>query len=103
MGKYIIKKAAVLGAGVMGAQIAAFFVTAGIETLLFDLSGSKSDPNSIAAGAINALKKLQPSPLGLKEEVNLIQPANYDHDLEQLKSCDFVIEAISERLEWKLE
>lgn len=97
------RKAAVLGAGVMGAQIAAHLVSAGVETYLFDLPGHDHDPNSIAKGAINALLKLKPSPLSDAQDTQWIIPANYETDLAQLKECDFVIEAISERFEWKQE
>lgn len=98
---FVVKKAAVLGAGVMGAQIAAHFVNVGIETLLFDLAGETSDPNAIAKTSIQGLKKLKPTPVGSPEVIENIHPANYEQHLSQLESCDFVVEAISERLDWK--
>lgn len=101
--KITIKKAAVLGAGVMGAQIAAFLVNAGVSTKLYDLPSSGKDSSEISRGAVKALSKLRPSPLALPEEASLIEPCNYETDLEKLQECDFIIEAISERKSYKLE
>jgi 3-hydroxyacyl-CoA dehydrogenase len=98
-----IRKAAVLGAGVMGAQIAAHLANADVETLLFDLPAKDGDKNGIAAKAIANLAKLSPAPLADKSKAAGITPANYDEHLEALRSCDLVIEAIAERLDWKLE
>ena len=96
-----IKKIAVLGAGVMGAQIAAHCVNAGIQTLLFDLTYEASDHNSIVFKAIENLKKLKPSPLATSYIATLIQARNYDDNLKDLSDCDLIIEAIAERLDWK--
>ncbi|WP_148715607.1 3-hydroxyacyl-CoA dehydrogenase/enoyl-CoA hydratase family protein [Chitinolyticbacter meiyuanensis] len=98
-----IRRVAVLGAGVMGAQIAAHLVNAGIETVLFDLPAKEGDANGIVLKAIDNLKKLKPAPVMSAMRAELIQPANYGSDLELLKSCDLVIEAIAERLDWKLD
>ncbi len=96
-----IRKAAVLGAGVMGAQIAAHLVNAGVDTVLFDLPAKDGDPNGIVIKAIDNLKKLSPAPLADKSRAGAIVPANYDQNLAWLKDCDLVIEAIAERLDWK--
>jgi 3-hydroxyacyl-CoA dehydrogenase len=96
-----IRKAAVLGAGVMGAQIAAHLTNAGVDTILFDLTAKDGDPNGIVLKAIDNLKKLSPAPLADKSRAAAITPANYDNDIDQLKSCDLIIEAIAERLDWK--
>src|SRR5450432_83998 len=96
-----IRKAAVLGAGVMGAQIAAHLVNAGVDTVLFDLPAKDGDPNGIVLKAIDNLKKLSPAPLADKSRAGAIVPANYDLDLALLKQCDLIIEAIAERLDWK--
>jgi 3-hydroxyacyl-CoA dehydrogenase len=96
-----IRKAAVLGAGVMGAQIAAHLVNAGVDTLLFDLPAKDGDPNGIAIKAIENLKKLSPAPLADKSRAGAIVPANYDQHLDLLKGCDLIIEAIAEKLDWK--
>jgi 3-hydroxyacyl-CoA dehydrogenase len=98
-----IRKVAVLGAGVMGAQIAAHLVNADVETILFDLPSKDGDKSAIAKKAIQNLAKLSPSPLADKDRAAAITPANYDEDLEWLRECDLVIEAIAERLDWKLD
>jgi 3-hydroxyacyl-CoA dehydrogenase len=98
-----VRKAAVLGAGVMGAQIAAHLVNADVETILFDLAAKDGDKNGIVTKAIQNLGKLSPSPLGEKGRAASIIAANYDENLEWLKGCDLVIEAIAERLDWKLD
>jgi 3-hydroxyacyl-CoA dehydrogenase len=96
-----IRRVAVLGAGVMGAQIAAHLVNASVETLLFDLPAKDGDPNGIASKAIANLGKLSPAPLATKGRGAEIVPANYGQHLEWLRGCDLVIEAIAERMDWK--
>jgi 3-hydroxyacyl-CoA dehydrogenase len=97
----IIRKVAVLGAGVMGAQIAAHLINAKVPVLLFDLPAKEGPKNGIAAKAIENLKKLSPAPLGVKDEARHIEPANYEDDIARLAECDLVIEAIAERMDWK--
>ncbi|GAA5008703.1 3-hydroxyacyl-CoA dehydrogenase/enoyl-CoA hydratase family protein [Pseudoluteimonas lycopersici] len=99
--KLLVRRAAVLGAGVMGAQIAAHLTNAGVDTVLFDLAAKDGDPNGIVLKAIANLGKLSPSPLASKTLAEAIVPANYDSGLELLKGCDLVIEAIAERMDWK--
>ena len=99
--KFIVRKVAVLGAGVMGAQIAAHLVNAKVPTLLFDLPAKEGDKSAIARRAIDGLKKLKPAPLAGKDRADYITPANYDEHLALLKDCDLVIEAIAERIDWK--
>ncbi|MRW93794.1 3-hydroxyacyl-CoA dehydrogenase [Duganella sp. FT80W] len=102
MTNFIVKKVAVLGAGVMGAQIAAHCVNAKVPVVLFDLPGKEGTPkNGIVLKAIEGLKKLSPAPLGNKEHAALIEVANYEDDLAKLAECDLIIEAIAERLDWK--
>ncbi len=96
-----IRKAAVLGAGVMGAQIAAHLVNAGVDTLLFELPAKEGKPNDLVNAAVKRLSKLKPSPLGSREIGRLLQPCNYDQHLELLSGCDLIIEAIAERMDWK--
>ncbi len=97
----IIKKVAVLGAGVMGAQIAAHLVNCGVRVVLFDLAAKEGDKSSIAKNAIKAFRKQKPAPLAVSSLAQLIRPANYEDDLAELESCDLIIEAIAERMEWK--
>jgi 3-hydroxyacyl-CoA dehydrogenase len=96
-----IRKVAVLGAGVMGAQIAAHLANARVETVLFDLPAKEGDPNGIVLKAIANLGKLSPAPLAARDRAAAIEPANYDQHLERLRDCDLIIEAIAERLDWK--
>jgi len=99
--RFTIRKAAVLGAGVMGAQIAAHLVNANIETLLFELPADEKNPNANVVKAIEKLTKQEPAPLSTKRKATFIQPANYEQNIALLKECDLVIEAIAERMDWK--
>ena len=63
-----IRKVAVLGAGVMGAQIAAHLINAQVPVLLFDLPAKEGPKNGIALKAIENLKKLSPAPFGVKDD-----------------------------------
>ena len=99
--KLLVRRAAVLGAGVMGAQIAAQLTNAGVDTVLFDLAAKDGDPNGIVLKAIANLGKLSPAPLASKSLAEAIVPANYDSGLESLEGCDLIIEAIAERMDWK--
>ena len=101
MSQLRIRKVAVLGAGVMGAQIAAHLVNAGVDTVLFDLPAKEGAPNGVVDKAIANLGKLSPAPLASKSLAGAITPANYDQHLDLLKQCDLVIEAIAERMDWK--
>ena len=96
-----IRKVAVLGAGVMGAQIAAHLVNANVETLLFELPAKEGDKNGNVNKALDGLKKLDPAPAASPAKISFIQPANYEQHLEKLRECDLVIEAIAERIDWK--
>ncbi|MBW7831928.1 MAG: enoyl-CoA hydratase/isomerase family protein [Simplicispira suum] len=101
--RFQVKKVAVLGAGVMGAQIAAHLVNVKVPVVLFDLPAKEGPKNGIVTKAVEGLKKLKPSPLGVPEDAALIQQANYEEHLEQLRDCDLIIEAIAERMDWKLD
>ena len=111
-----IGKAAVLGAGTMGAGIAAHLANAGIPTLLLDIAPRELTPEEEAKGAtlesravrnrvVNSLfeaaKKLKPAPFMLNDNAALISTGNFEDDLAKIKDCDFVIEAVVENLEIK--
>src|SRR5262245_36572470 len=100
---FIVRKAAVLGTGVMGAQIAAHLVNANVPAVLYELPAKDGDPNANVLKAVDNLKKLEPSPLSTPSKASFIEAANYDQHLDKLKECDLVIEAISERLDWKAD
>ncbi|MBU6195167.1 MAG: 3-hydroxyacyl-CoA dehydrogenase/enoyl-CoA hydratase family protein [Burkholderiales bacterium] len=104
MNRFNVRKVAVLGAGVMGAQIAAHLVNVRVPVVLFDLpsaAGAAPGKSAIALKAIDNLKKIKPAPLGLASEAARIQAANYEDDLGLLAECDLIIEAIAERMDWK--
>ncbi|KNZ32686.1 MAG: 3-hydroxyacyl-CoA dehydrogenase [Methylibium sp. NZG] len=103
MNRFNVRKVAVLGAGVMGAQIAAHLVNCKVSVVLFDLPAKEGPKNGIVTKAVEGLKKLKPAPLGVPEDAALIQQANYEEHLDLLKDCDLVIEAIAERMDWKLD
>jgi len=103
MSKFQVKQVAILGAGVMGAQIAAHLVNVGVPVLLFDLPAKEGPKNGIVSRAVEGLKKQKPAPLGIPQDAALIRQANYEEHMEQLRSCDLVIEAIAERMDWKLD
>jgi 3-hydroxyacyl-CoA dehydrogenase len=103
MSRFQVKKVAVLGAGVMGAQIAAHLVNVKVPVVLFDLPAKEGAKNGIVSKAVDGLKKLKPSPLGVADDAVLIGQANYEEHMEQLRDCDLIIEAIAERMDWKLD
>ena len=103
MSRFNVKKVAVLGAGVMGAQIAAHLVNCKVPVILFDLPVKEGHKNGIVTRAIDGLKKIKPAPLGVAEDAALIQQANYEEHMDLLAGCDLIIEAIAERMDWKLD
>ncbi|MEO8649273.1 MAG: 3-hydroxyacyl-CoA dehydrogenase/enoyl-CoA hydratase family protein [Acidobacteriota bacterium] len=111
-----IKKAAVLGAGTMGAAIAAHLANAGIPTLLLDIEPCELLPeeqakgltldapavrNRIASGGYTALSKARPAPYMLADNFKLISVGNFADDMTRIGDCDLVIEAVVENLEIK--
>ncbi|HEX8285347.1 MAG TPA: 3-hydroxyacyl-CoA dehydrogenase NAD-binding domain-containing protein [Pyrinomonadaceae bacterium] len=111
-----IDKAAVLGAGTMGAQIAAHLANAGIPTLLLDLAPKEPTPEEQARGltpeskevrdrvaraGLEAAKKAKPAAFFSTESAALVSTGNFDNDLPRIKDCDIVIEAVVENLEIK--
>jgi 3-hydroxyacyl-CoA dehydrogenase len=101
MSRFQVKKAAVLGAGVMGAQIAAHLVNVKVPVVLFDLPAKEEPKSAIPMRAIEGLKKIKPAPLGVPEDAPLIECANYEEHMALLARCDLIIEAIAERMDYK--
>lgn len=113
---YQIKKAAVLGSGVMGSGIAAHLANIGIPVLLLDIVPNKlteqeeakgltlENPqvrNKFAATALEKLLKQKPAPLAAKQNLSLIEVGNFEDDLEKLKDVDWIIEVVVENLDIK--
>ena len=103
MSRLIIRKVAVLGAGVMGAQIAAHCANADVPVILFDLPAKEGPANGVVDKALASMKKLDPAPFAAKDRAQYVEAANYGSDLARLGECDLVIEAIAEKMEWKLD
>jgi 3-hydroxyacyl-CoA dehydrogenase len=97
---YAIRRVAVLGAGTMGARIAAHIANAGVPVLLFDLV-SEGDRNRVVSQALEVLKKSKPAALASPDFVSHITAGNFDDDLPKLKDYDWVIEAVAEKMEIK--
>ena len=96
-----IRKAAVLGAGTMGARIAAHLANAGVDVVLLDLASDGPARSAIAATALEALKKSKPAAFYDASLAARITPGNFDDDLPRLADCDWIIEAVTENLEIK--
>ena len=98
---YDVRRVAVLGAGTMGARIAAHIANAGLPVLLLDIVPASGERNSIAAGALEALKKAKPAAFADASFASHIRIGNFEDDLAKLKDCDWVIEAVAENMEIK--
>ncbi len=98
---YDVRRVAVLGAGTMGARIAAHIANAGLPVLLLDIVPASGDRNSIAAGALEALKKAKPAAFADATFASHVRVGNFEDDLAKLKDCDWVIEAVAENMEIK--
>ncbi len=97
-----ISKAAVVGAGVMGSAIAAHIANAGVPVLLFDVATlDRPNRNAIAADAVARLATQDPAPLMHERNLALISACNIEDDLHRIGECDWIIEAIVEKVEAK--
>ncbi|MFZ2619858.1 MAG: 3-hydroxyacyl-CoA dehydrogenase NAD-binding domain-containing protein, partial [Alphaproteobacteria bacterium] len=95
-------KIAVIGAGVMGAGIAAQCANAGVDVLLLDIiPKDAADRNVIAKGALEKLKKSNPAAFMHARCAGRVQVGNTTDDLAKLAECDWIIEAVIERLDIK--
>ena len=90
-----IEKVAVLGAGVMGAQIAGHLANAGIPSYLFDIN------DELAKNGVESLTSLKPAPLYKPKNAELVTSCTYDNDIEKIAEVDWVLEAVVERLDIK--
>ena len=96
---FLVRRAAVLGAGTMGSRIAAHLANAGIPTLLLDMVPlGEGDRSRLAKGALEALAKARPAAFYDLSMTALVTPGNFEDDLPKLAACDWVIEAVAENL-----
>ncbi len=96
-----IRKVCVIGAGTMGAGIAAQVANAGVPVLLLDIVRDPADRNAVARGAVERMLKTDPAPFMSKAAARLVEVGNIEDDLAKVAECDWVVEAIIEKLELK--
>jgi len=97
-----INKVCVIGAGTMGAGIAAQVANAGVPVLLLDIVGKDtSDRSGVAKGAVAKMLKAEPAAFMSRAAAKLVETGNVEDDLARVGECDWVIEAIIERLDLK--
>ena len=100
--KFNIQNVVILGSGVMGSQIAAHCINAGLNVKLLDLKADDPDkPNKTVEENIQKLKKMNPSPLGMPEWADRIVPGNFEDNLAWIEDADWVCEVIVERMDVK--
>src|SRR6476661_4321644 len=104
MHKRTIKKVAVLGSGVMGSRIACHFAGVGLQVLLLDIvpkdiatTAKPSERNKIVNDALAAAIKSNPSPVYTKDVVRKISTGNFEDNMKDIATCDWVIEVVVER------
>jgi len=96
-----IKKVCVIGAGVMGAGIAAQAANAGVPVLLLDIVREPANRNAVAEGAIAKMLKTDPAPFMSPRAARLIEAGNIEDDLAKIAECEWIIEAVVERIDIK--
>jgi 3-hydroxyacyl-CoA dehydrogenase len=96
-----IQKVCVIGAGTMGAGIAAQVANAGVPVLLLDIVRDPDDRNAVAAGAVAKMLKTEPAPFMSKAAAKLVEVGNIEDDLARVAECDWIVEAIVERIDLK--
>src|SRR5579863_3541888 len=95
-----LRRVAVLGAGTMGARIAAHFANAGVPSLLLDIVlPNEKNRNAAALKGIENAEKQRPGGFFTDAGKELIQPGNFEDNLGDLASCDWIIEAVTENLD----
>ncbi|HEY2727157.1 MAG TPA: 3-hydroxyacyl-CoA dehydrogenase family protein, partial [Parafilimonas sp.] len=106
--KRSIKKVAVLGSGVMGSRIACLFAGIGVQVLLLDIvpkdidaNAPASQKNKLVNDALQAAIKSNPSPVYTKDVVKHITTGNFDENMKDITSCNWIIEVVVERLDIK--
>ncbi|WP_290876381.1 3-hydroxyacyl-CoA dehydrogenase/enoyl-CoA hydratase family protein [Gracilimonas sp.] len=104
MKKYSIRKVAVLGSGVMGSQIAAHCINAGLDVVMLDLkSDDPNRPNKTAEESLQKASRMKPAPFGLPEFAKRVETGNFEDDFDKLKEADWICEVIIEKMDIKKE
>lgn len=103
-----IARVGMIGAGVMGAGIAAHVANAGVPVVLLDIvpegaGDSAEERSALARGAVERMKKQKPAPFMSARNARLVTPGNLEDDLELLADCDWIVEAVIERPDVKQE
>lgn len=99
-----LRRVAVLGAGTMGARIAAHFANAGVPAYLLDIvNPGIADRNAAAKKGIESALKQKPTGFFTAASAALVTPGNFEDDLAKLAECDWIVEAVVENLEVKRE
>ena len=97
-----IAKVCVIGAGVMGAGIAAQVANAGVPVLLLDIvPAGAADRNGLASAAVARMLKTDPAPFMSPDAAKLVEVGNTEDDLGRAAACDWIVEAVIERLDLK--
>jgi 3-hydroxyacyl-CoA dehydrogenase len=90
--KYLIKKVAVLGSGVMGSQIAAHCINAGLEVILLDLKSDDPErPNKTAEESLQKASKMKPAPFGRPDFAQRVEVGNFEDDFDKLKDAVWLL------------
>ena len=103
MKNIIIKKVLIIGSGVMGSRIACYLSDVGLSVFLLDIVGNDKNRNSIVNSNLNKTIKSRPEPLLDKSNVHNIKTGNIIDDINKIKDCDWIIEAVSEKENIKKE
>ena len=96
-----IKRVCVIGSGVMGSGIAAQVANAGVPVLLLDIAADGDNRNAVAEGAVAKMLKTEPAPFMSKRAAKLVETGNIDDHHDKVADCDWICEAIIEKLEIK--
>ena len=96
-----IKRVCVIGSGVMGSGIAAQVANAGVPVLLLDIAADGDNRNAVAEGAVAKMLKTEPAPFMRQRAAKLVETGNIEDDLAKVATCDWIVEAIIEKLEIK--
>ncbi len=97
----VIRKVAVIGAGTMGAGIAAQIANGGVPVLLLDVPAESADRNEVAASALHRLRRAGSSPFMSEAAADRVEAGNIRDDLGRIADCDWIVEVVTEQLDVK--